>query len=742
LVSQILLNFSFQYPRKDQFGSPPCSIHYFIFLRLYKPVTIVQRVRPALLKPKSYLKLIQLFTMRKFLLSAIFAGMAFGLSAQLSPNSVNTATHGTIYFYQYKPPHYNNTDLFPLIISLHGVGQAGNPNGSELANVLTDGIPLQLNQGKQLEFTWQGKTEGFVLLAPQTNRTSPAPPPNVDSWDPFYVDEMILYGINNLRVDPARIFLTGFSAGGGGVWKYATSPEALANPHKLAGITPASSSDLGTNFCNIGSQQIAVWTFHGGDDDLIRSPTDHYKAQAVNACNPPPLVPAMDTVIANESHNIFNSVDYDFTNNSHYPNVFQWMLKVNRNLNVTTNDVPVPVLSGSTSYTFNLPVKVKDFPVLDGSGSFDPDDIIVDYLWSQTSGPTVNLPTAIRPTTIVADPNGNIGMAPGNYTFVFRVKDYLTYKVNSKGNHTQFATVNVNIPVPPSGHAAPATYAGGAVTFGTTKTQDNFIGSAQPYNCSSNCFSAYNWIQLPGSSGGPTRVSLWAYNNPGVSYSPGAGEVMIGNITVPGTYQFQYSATNQFGETGSDILTITKLVALPVTYAYFNGQNAGNKNVLSWATASEVNSDHFDVQRSTDGNSFNTIGTVNSKGGAVLTTYSFDDNNAPAGVAYYRLSQVDKDGRSSLSQVISINSRRTGIYIEKYPNPVHDNLTINVQGSLNGAVQVIIADMQGKAIIAQRWQKDMPALKKIVGVGSLQNGVYQVIVTIGQDRQVSSFVKY
>src|SRR3982750_3930543 len=196
--------------------------------------------------------MIQLFTMRKFLVTALLMGFVIGLNAQLSPGSVNTASHGTIYFYQYKPPHYNNTDLFPLIISLHGVGQAGNPNGSEIAGVLSDGIPLQLNQGKQLEFTWQGKTEGFVLLAPQTNRSGTSGP-NVDSWDPFYVNEMIEYGINNLRVDPARIFLTGFSAGGGGVWKYATSPEALANPHKLAGITPASSSDLGTNFCNIGS---------------------------------------------------------------------------------------------------------------------------------------------------------------------------------------------------------------------------------------------------------------------------------------------------------------------------------------------------------------------------------------------------------------------------------------------------------------------------------------------------------
>jgi hypothetical protein len=692
------------------------------------------------LKPKSYLKLIQLFTMRKFLLSAIIAGMAFGLSAQLSPNSLNTATHGTIYFYQYKPPHYNNTDLFPLIISLHGVGQAGNPNGSELVGVLGDGIPKLLAQGQQLEFTWQGKTEGFVVLAPQTNRSGQSAP-NVDSWDPFYVDEMILYGINNLRVDPARIFLTGFSAGGGGVWKYATSPEALANPHKLAGITPASSSDLGTNFCNIGSQQIAVWTFHGGPSDLlIPSPTDHYKAQAVNACIPPPLIPAVDTIVANESHNIYNSVDYDVTNTSHYPNVYQWMLKVNRTLDPNNNQAPIPVIAGGPVINLTAPVKFRNFPVLDGSGSYDPDDIIMDYLWEQASGPYTLLAAdasteRLRQFPVVTIPLSPtaIGVNTGTYTFRLRVKDYLTSRVN----HTQFSTLAVNVLMPASGHAGPATDAGNDIILGSTTTFVQQSGNAQAMYGGVIDYHQYNWRFLTG----PQTPVLQNFQGTG-AYTGSDQNVRFTGMTAPGVYTFEFTAGTDLGDVGKDTLAITRLSALPVNYAYFNGQNAGNKNVLSWATTAEVNSDRFDIQRSTDGNSFNTIGTVNSKGGAVLTTYSFDDNNAPAGVAYYRLSQVDKDGRSSLSQVISINSRRTGIYIEKYPNPVHDNLTINVQGSLNGAVQVIIADMQGKAIIAQRWQKDTPALKKIVGVGSLQNGVYQVIVTIGQDRQVSSFVKY
>jgi hypothetical protein len=65
-----------------------------------------------------------------------------------------------------------------------------------------------------------------------------------------------------------------------------------------------------------------------------------------------------------------------------------------------------------------------------------------------------------------------------------------------------------------------------------------------------------------------------------------------------------------------------------------------------------------------------------------------------------------------------------------------------VQGNKVGTLQVIIADMQGKTIVQQQWQKDQPMLNKMLGVAALQNGVYQLIITIGTEKQVSSFMKY
>jgi len=691
--------------------------------------------------------------MRKFLLGVIFVFTAFCMKAQLTLQQYTYATapgDHIIHFYQFKPPHYAASGPgSPLIISLAGIGEQGNGT-TEITNLFIGGLPRLLNAGATMEFNWGGKTEGFVVLAPQL--------PKGAAWSNPYTDGMIQYAIANLNVDPNRIFLTGYSLGGVGVWDYATT---TTNPIKLAGIAPISAgypSGAGS-YCNIAQNQVATWAFHSLDDGNYSWTIPVDIVNQINSCSGL-VVPAVDTVYPDGAHAIWDPRVYDTTNNTHYPNLYQWMLKVNRGINVANDAIPVPVVAGGTVTNLLAPVKQKNFPVLDGSGSTD-DDIIMDYLWYQTGGPTSYLGPDrdhIRnqwPTVAVNTPN-QFAMEAGSYAYLFRVKDYLTSKLKGVGpaTHTVVTPVTINISIPASGHAAPATDAGGTQTLaagtGAGLNSWNQIGRAFAYTCTTcgytctNCeLKSYNWIQLPGADGGPVRIPLNAYNNPGTPYTAGAGEVSIYNIVTAGVYKFQFSATNKANDIGADTLTIIKLAgALPVTYSYFNGQNNGDKNILTWATTSEINSARFDVLSSSDGLNFTVAGAITAKGGSVLTEYSFEDNNSAFGITYYRLSQVDKDGHTSLSKTIAVNNRKTGIYIEKYPNPVHDNLTVTIQGNTNGNVQVVIADMQGKTILQQQWQKELSLLKKTLSVVGLQNGVYQMIISIGQEKKVSSFVKF
>jgi hypothetical protein len=99
-------------------------------------------------------------------------------------------------------------------------------------------------------------------------------------------------------------------------------------------------------------------------------------------------------------------------------------------------------------------------------------------------------------------------------------------------------------------------------------------------------------------------------------------------------------------------ITIPSSGPLPVTWLYFTGNKKNDKDaLLKWATGSEINTKNFVLERSFNGNTFTATGMVNAAGNSSITTnYSFTDSNAlklPTNVLYYRLKQVDRDGRAS-----------------------------------------------------------------------------------------------
>jgi hypothetical protein len=93
---------------------------------------------------------------------------------------------------------------------------------------------------------------------------------------------------------------------------------------------------------------------------------------------------------------------------------------------------------------------------------------------------------------------------------------------------------------------------------------------------------------------------------------------------------------------------------LPVVLTTFTGQVSAAGNVLRWATASETNNDHFEIERSTNGQDFVQIGRTAGAGSTALThTYQFTDVAQPT-ISYYRLRQVDLDGTFSYSPVVTL----------------------------------------------------------------------------------------
>src|SRR5690606_35391380 len=100
---------------------------------------------------------------------------------------------------------------------------------------------------------------------------------------------------------------------------------------------------------------------------------------------------------------------------------------------------------------------------------------------------------------------------------------------------------------------------------------------------------------------------------------------------------------------------------------------ASERNVvLSWTSAEEVNSDRFEIERSSNAQDWRIIGTVAAVGDTKTgDDYHFNDSSPLSGKNYYRLKMIDKDATFTYSRIESVVMEITGIALKLYPNPVN-----------------------------------------------------------------------
>ena len=169
----------------------------------------------------------------------------------------------------------------------------------------------------------------------------------------------------------------------------------------------------------------------------------------------------------------------------------------------------------------------------------------------------------------------------------------------------------------------------------------------------------------------------------------------------------------------------------PVELLSFKGKNTEGGNLLTWATATEINSRDFDIERSNDGQHFTKIGTVKTKGSNA--TYEFTDLTPPlgaGGLAFYRLKINDLDGKTDYSKTISIQSKGKSIF-KIYPSVTTGILTIET---------VETADIQVFNLLGQQvlnGQKPPLGVGERLDVSALPQGTY--ILRVGTEQ--AKFVK-
>src|SRR4051812_35043794 len=164
-------------------------------------------------------------------------------------------------FYEFRPEGYqaDASKKYPLIIFLHGWEERGDGSPTKLPLVLNQGIPKEINSGSNMTFIGpDGNSESFVVLSPQLSTS-------FGVWQNPFIDSLLRYAKNNLKIDTNRIYLTGLSLGGGGVWGYASGSYAKAQ--QFAAIAPIQGvcwwdyKDTTNLRLTIAKANIGIWSF-------------------------------------------------------------------------------------------------------------------------------------------------------------------------------------------------------------------------------------------------------------------------------------------------------------------------------------------------------------------------------------------------------------------------------------------------------------------------------------------------
>jgi len=728
-----------------------------------------------------------------------------GFSQQIARSL--TAANGTfIGFYEYKPVDYsaNPGKKYPLIIFLHGIGERGNGT-TDLPKVMANGIPFLINGGNPMTFTYNGQTETFLVLCPQLSTS-------YGDWQNFYTDEMLKYAKQNLQIDTNRIYLTGLSLGGGGVWLY--SEASLANAKQFAAIAPMCGSTFNAQgACNISQAHLPVWAFHCMDDGTVNVNVTVQSLVSINLCNPLPNPAPIATYYPTGGHWGAWVYGSDPTHTYQSPNLYEWFLSKTRASGgggTVTNQSPVA--NAGSAATITLPANSV---TLSGSGSYDPDGSIAGYNWTYVSGPsqysiaspnavstsisnmvagtytfkltvtdnlgasssatvTVTVKTAVvaGPITAEAGPwqsitgatailnswgttssNGPItsynwqqqagpntatmdyGNSPtptirnlitGTYTFKLVVTD----NVGATAWDTTSVIVNGGGTTPPGTTPLPVAIAGPTQTITSTSAILNSWGSYSP----NGSITSYAWTQ----ESGPNTAAMANGNSPTPTVSS----------LISGTYKFKLTVKDNVGATAFDYTYVivsspSPTPSLPVavagqpqtitgTRALLNswGSYSPNGNITSynWLQVSGPNTATMDYSIYASSTLTNLIvGTYTFKltvtdvtGATASATTTITVTSTVAGASITATS-------AQTDQVAGLN----GMAVTKvYPNPVTDQLNINLATPVKGNGKITVYDVSGRAMQQKSFVKPLDNYNTFINMKSLTPGLYLVEVKV------------
>jgi len=182
----------------------------------------------------------------------------------------------------------------------------------------------------------------------------------------------------------------------------------------------------------------------------------------------------------------------------------------------------------------------------------------------------------------------------------------------------------------------------------------------------------------------------------------------------------------------------SKTSPLPVELLSFTAQCNNNSASINWTTATELNNSHFNVERSTDGKSWQQIAQIAGAGNSSMPINYTSADNQTSNASIYRLVQVDFDGKSTTYEPIFVNCTNSNQpQISVYPNPSNDHLTIQISDE-ETQYSIALFDATGKLVMESQ---TINSGNLELNTATLAPGVYSLKVRSNGDCEVIKVVK-
>lgn len=272
-------------------------------------------------------------------------------------------------------------------------------------------------------------------------------------------------------------------------------------------------------------------------------------------------------------------------------------------------------------------------------------------------------------------------------------------------------------------------------------------------------FNAFNaarggFAALPTASGDATGIAnlrITQYNGTGtapgnytgaaVQIDPADANIVWNNTD--GRWEVTFNAAG-----GGGFYVHSGAFVLPVTIVTFRGEMAGSANRLFWTTSTEADNKGFELERSADGSRFTKIDFIATKANGGNSTaalnYSFDDVRPLQGANYYRLKQVDNNGKFNYSNVVLLSRKVTEITLARiYPNPASGELNVEIVSPTSEKLTLVVTDLSGKVVMQHAMNVVTGDNKQQLQIRTLAAGTYvlKAVCANGCETAALRFVK-